>query len=116
MVYPASPFSDSYYSAFKRGVFEMDVIVQPCIPAMALRSAQLELNDWLSPFGDKSIAQAIYLSPTLGTAADESTAAADALMTAHVERVDDYGLVSSADNTRYLSAKVHVHIMTRGDR
>jgi hypothetical protein len=115
MVYPASPFDESYYSSFKRGVFELDVVVQPVIAAVALRSAQNDLNDWLSPFGDKSIAQAIYNAPTLGTAATESAAASDATMTASVSRVDDYGLVNSQDGTRYLTAKLYVHIMTRGD-
>ena len=115
MVYPASPFNEDYYSAFKRGVFELDVIVQPCVPSTALRSAQNDLNDWLSPFGPKSIGQAVYQNPTLGTAATESAAASDATMTAHVVKVDEYGMVTAVDGTRYLSAKITVHIMTRGD-
>lgn len=117
MIYPASPFTDGgYYSAFKRGVFELDVIVQPCIATTSIRSAQNELNEWLSPFGVKSIAQAIHNSPTLGTAATESAAASDATMTAHVVDGDEYGIVTAPDNTRYLSAKLKVHIMTRGDQ
>ena len=116
MIYPDSPFNESYFSAFKRGVFELDLIVQPCIATTALRSAVNELNDWLSPFGVKSIAQAIYEAPTLGTSTTESAAASDTTMTAHVSNVDEYGIVTGADGTRYLSAKVRVHIMTRGDQ
>lgn len=116
MVYPASPFHESYYSAFKRGVFELDVIVQPCVSTTAMRAGQLLLNEWLSPFGDKSIGQAIYQHPTLGTSSTESAAASDAKMTASVVKVDDYGIVLAFDGTRYLSAKLTVHVMTRGDQ
>lgn len=115
MVYPCSPFDESYYAAFKRGVFNLDVIVQPCVSSTALRSAQTELNEWLSPNGEKSIGQAIYEHPTLGSSATESTADPLVRYTASIQRVDEYGLVDAADNTRYLSAKVHVRIMTRGD-
>jgi hypothetical protein len=115
MVYPASPFGDNYYSSFKRGVFELDVIVQPCISTTSIRSAQNELNDWLSPSGDKSIGQAIYQHPTLTTSATEATADSTVTMTASITRVDEYGIVAAEDGTRLLSAKVHVHIMTRGD-
>lgn len=116
MIYLDTPFSETYYSAFQRGLFELDVVVQLCLPSVALRSATSEQYDWLSPFGAKSIAQAIYNSPTLGTAATESTAASDATMTAHVTKGDGDTFAIATDGTRYLSSKLYVHIMTRGDR
>ena len=118
MIYPDSPFADEgYYSAFKRGVFNLRLVVEPCLPTTSLRSAVNELNDWLSPFGVKSIAQAIHQAPTLGTSATENPAASDATMTVSFGKApDDYRPIAAFDGTRYISAKIYVHIMTRGDQ
>lgn len=115
MVYPNDQIEGAYYKAFRRGVFECDVLAHVVVPAgNSPRSAQRALNDYLSPDGSKSIAQAVHERPTLGTDADENPAGS-ATMTAHVAQVTEYGFVTSADGTRLLGAKVQVHVVCRGD-
>jgi hypothetical protein len=118
VVYPDAEIGegDTYYQAFRRGVFDLPVIVQVLYPTTGLRTAQRAVNDHISPDGDTSIPRAIFEHPTLGTDPDENTAGTPT-MTAHVAGVSEYGMVSSFDGaTRYIGAKVHIAVKTRGDQ
>jgi hypothetical protein len=78
---------------------------------------QRDLNDYIDPWGVKSIPRAIYDHPTLGADPTESTSGTSGV-SATVGVVDDYGLVyDAAGVVRYLQAKVIVNVqLTRGDQ
>ena len=107
---------DTYYQAMSRGVVTIPVVACVLVGSTNNVGQQRRLNDAISPFGDSSIPQAIHQNPTLGTDPDESTAGADAAMTAKVARVDEIGPTAMFDGTRVIQAKVRIQVMTRGDR
>lgn len=115
-VYPDDPIGNgsSYYSAFNRGSFELDVVCHVLFPTTSMRSAEDALNAAISAAGATSIPQAIFLHPTLGTDPDENTAG-NPSMTASLVEVREYATVSSGDGTRLLGAKVIVRVITEGD-
>lgn len=115
IVWPEFNGGDSYYQAFQRGVVTIPMAVQVLVSSADLGGQQRLLNDIISPFGPLSIPEAIHRNPTLGTAADESTANSSAAMTARCSEPNSYSPVDSPSG-RLLQAKLRVDVMTRGDR
>lgn len=116
IVYPDAEIGgETYYEAFKRGVCTLPFVAQILVPSTDMRGAQKVLNGIISPSGATSIPAAIFAAPTLGTSATESPADDATTMTAHVTRVSEYGFTGDPGNPRWLSAKVHIEVMVRGD-
>lgn len=115
MIYPDSIGGDTYFQAFKRGVVTVPMICNVLVESSVIEGDQRFLNDIVSPFGQRSIPEAIHRNPTLGTAADEATSAGD--MSAVVTGMSDYTWTENpSTGVRLLQAKVRVDVMTRGDR
>lgn len=116
MVYLDPNGDVDYLGAFSRGVVTIPMVCHILVPSTELEGQTSVLYDLVSPFGARSIPAAIFEHPTLGTAANESTASSDAAMHATVPPGSlDFGFEDTPAG-RVLQAKVRVSVMTRGDR
>lgn len=117
MVYLDDQTDPNYYRAFNAGVVVVELIAVLLAPAVHETGQSRWLHDVLDPWSDQSIYLAIHESPTLGTAANESTAASSAFMSAQAHAFRDYGFANLGDGTRVLQAKVPIAVqLTRGAR
>lgn len=117
LVYPDSiGDGGTYYQAMARGVVTIPVIANVLVGSTNNVGQARSLYDAISPFGAKSIPQAIHLNPTLGTNADEQNGAGS--MSAVVVRVDEIGPVfdEATRTVRFIGAKVRINVQTTGDR
>lgn len=115
MIYPDDIGDTTYFEAFQRGVVKYRMVLHVLAPSMDVAGQQRLLNDIISPFGARSIPEAIYRNPTLGTSATEAPADSTTTMTASVGALTEYGFVE-AGGARFLQAKLRVDVLTRGDR
>jgi len=106
---------DGYYEAFKRGVVNIPLMVQVLVGSVGERAGAQLLNDYVSPSGPKSIPQAVYQHPTLGTSKKEDTADPATKMTASVASLSNWGPVQGPDGVRYLGAQLRILVQVRGD-
>lgn len=117
LLYPDDMGTDgSYWQSMNRGVVKVPIVANVLVSSTNNVGQSRKLNDAISAFGATSIPQAIAQNPTLGTDPNEATAGAAATMTATVSGVSEYGPTATFAGTRVIQAKVHIEVMTRGDR
>ncbi len=117
LVYPDETIGEPYYRAMRGGVLDVPIVCHVLASTVDVDGQTRWLLDVISPWTANSIPLAILNNKTLGTAPDENTGNASASMSAHVDRVTDYGFASLLDGTRVAQAKVRVTVkLTRGDQ
>lgn len=103
----------SYYKAFARGVVDLPVVAHVLVGSTNQEAGVERLYDAISPDGATSVVAAIAVDQTLGTAEQNGAGTWSAVVT----QVDEIGPVfDTSGAVRFIGAKVHVRVQTRGDR